>query len=199
MTGQISKWTTEEVSDADKEGILKVFCKKNVSVREQLKNVWMAANPDVKCQNSKYRKGLLLMLFYNCILLQLQLVIHVEKDFSDLNVQPGLSVSQFASGKSSSFSSLFGEGLGGKRTYRDLTLAVILLSGNLNFAYTGIWGMNRKCPITQWVQEQCWNSAMPLTSSKHVFLCKIGMATFSRVVKRMHISKVHWNCGQFWI
>lgn len=123
----------------------------------------------------------------------------VGKDFSDLNVQPGLSVSQFASGKLSSFSSLFGEGLGGKRTHRGLTLFVILLSGNLNFAYTGIWGMNRKCPTTQQVQEQCWNSAMPLTSSKHVFLCKIGIPTSSRVVKRMHISKVHWNCGRFWI
>ena len=37
----------------------------------------MAANPDVKRQYFKYRNGLLSMLFFNYILLLLQLVIHV--------------------------------------------------------------------------------------------------------------------------
>lgn len=36
MTGQVSKWITK-VSDADKESILRVFCKKNMTLGEQLK------------------------------------------------------------------------------------------------------------------------------------------------------------------
>lgn len=162
----------------------------------------MTANPDIKCQNSKYHKGLLLMLFFSCILQQLVIQVGVlwrkilvswmcNLDFQCYNL---LQESHHLSAV------CCGEGLGGKGTYGGLTLAAIFLTGNLNFACARIWGINRKlCPITQWVQEQCWNPSLPPTSSKYVFLCKIGMATFCRAVKRMHIWKVYWNCGCFWI
>lgn len=54
------KWTTEEASDVEEEATLRVFfkekCDSGGAAQEEFE---MAANPDVKCQNSKYRKGLL--------------------------------------------------------------------------------------------------------------------------------------------
>lgn len=59
----------------------------------------MAGSPDVKCKNSKYGRDLLLMLLM--LFFQLHLVTAAAcdscgctmgKDFSDLSVQPGLSV-----------------------------------------------------------------------------------------------------------
>lgn len=149
-------------------------------------------------------QGFALNVFFNYILLLLQLGIYVGALWGKILVscmcKLGFQCNSFLQESHHLSAVSCGEGLGGKGTYRGLTLAVILLSGNLNFAYTWIWGMNRKaCLITQWVQEQCWNPPLPLTSSKYVFLCKIGIITFCRVVKRMHIWKVHWNCGCFWI
>lgn len=157
------------MSNADKEAILRVFCKKKCdsggAAQEECE---IAANPDVKCQNSKYLKDLLLMLFFSCILLLLQLVIHVGILWGKILVSwmCNLGFQCYSLLQESHHLSAVccGEDLGWKRIYEGLTLAVILLSGNLNFAYTGIWGINRKvCPITQRVQEQCWSPPLPLT------------------------------------
>lgn len=87
-------------------------------------------------------QGFALNVFFNYILLLLQLGIYVGalwgKIFVSCMCKLGFQCNSFLQESHHLSEVCCGEGLGGKGTYRGLTLAVILLSGNLNFAYTWI-------------------------------------------------------------
>lgn len=89
----------------------------------------MAANPVVKHQYFKHHNELLPMLFFNYILLLLQLLIHVGvlwgKILASCRYRLGFQCYNLLQ-ESCHFSAVCCvEGLGGKGTYRGLSLAVI--------------------------------------------------------------------------